>query len=191
MNMTRLALVAAVALALTACGKTEDHDQAVATGPAPAESVAQAAPSTPESAPMSVVETPVRIASLASKTTDCNLENVNGAALEGDAPSVPRNAPVTVAGWLVDVAAGAVPSKARLRLENADGTSAWEQPISEWGDRPDIVAAKGNNAAFQKSGFTTTMQVGALPPGTYAIYLAYDASAGESACAVGRHITLD
>ena len=181
MSMTRIALAAALTLALAACDKTDEHDQqAAAAAQAPA-----------ASAPMSVVETPVRIAGLASKTTDCNLESANGVDLEGVAPSVPRNAPVVLTGWLVDVAAGVVPAKARLRIESADGANAWEQPISEWGDRGDVAAAKGNVAAFQKSGFSTTLQVGALPPGTYAIYIAYDASAGEAACAVGRHLTLE
>lgn len=184
MSMTRIALAAALTVALAACGKTDEHDQQAAAA-------AQAPAAAATSAPMSMTETPVRTASLASKTTDCNLESVNGVGFEGAVPSVPRNAPVVVMGWLVDVAGGVVPSKARVRIESADGASAWEQPISEWGDRGDVVAAKGNNAAFQKSGFASTLQIGALPPGQYAIYLAYDASAGEAACAVGRRQTLE
>lgn len=191
MHYARIALASALVLALAACDRRDEHDDKAATAAAndsatPSDAAPAAAP-----APMSVTPTDARVASITKKTTDCNLESANGSGFEPDVPTASRAKPIVVSGWLVDATAGKVPEKTRIRLEAVDGTQAWEQPITEWGDRGDVVSARGNNAAFQKSGFNVTLDVGALEAGPYEIYLNYDTPDGEVSCAVGRRLALN
>jgi len=191
MRYLKIAVTSAMLVALAACGQEDQHDAAatanVAAQPDPA---AASAPATQPTAPMSVVESAARVADIKNKTSDCNLESANGLGFDPDVPSVSRSAPVVLSGWLIDSKIGSVPSTARIRIEAIDGSKAWEQSIAEWGDRGDVVSARGNNEAFQKSGFSVSLSIGALPANTYNVYLNYDSPDGDVSCAVGRQLVL-
>lgn len=169
-------------LLLGACDQ-DRHDQPTVATAAPT-------PVAPQAARMSMHPITARISAITEKKTDCNIENANGAGFDPGIPSVSTSEIVAVSGWLIDKAAGGVPIDAVVRIESQDGSSAWEQAITTWGDRGDIVSAHDNNPAFLKSGFSVPLELGELKPGPYNIYLAYGPVDKQATCAVGRRIDI-
>ncbi|GAA4788267.1 hypothetical protein [Lysobacter hankyongensis] len=182
---TKLCAIAVLmpALFLSACG-----EQSAPAAAPPVASTDAAAPAAMPEATTSMSATDVRVADDAASVTTCNLETVNGTMFEGDTPSVSRAEPVSIVGWLIDEPARIVPTEVKLRLQSADGAQAWEQAVTQWGDRSDIATAKGNE--FLASGFNADLSVAAIPAGEYAIYLAFATPEGERVCGFGRRLVL-
>lgn len=135
---------------------------------------------------MSMKSTNARIVALKAKTTDCNIERINHIDFEPSTPTIKAGQAAVVDGWLIDVAHKTVPGDVLLRVESEAGDKAWEQPVTAWGDRGDIVSSRGGVTEYQKSGFTTQLVLGALVPGAYNIYLVYGPAGEQVACGVGR-----
>lgn len=140
---------------------------------------------------MSMMVTEGRIAALTSKSTDCNIESVNGTLFEPSTPSIASAEPAHVSGWLIDTGTKTVPKDVMIRFESESGDKAWEQPINNWGDRGDVVSTHQNVAAYQKSGFQTELNLGEVSPGLYNIYLIYTIEGKETACGVGRRLLVE
>ena len=141
-------------------------------------------------APISMRATDARIAGLAARSVDCNIESANDEGFEPNTPTLSMNEPIRISGWLIDVASKTVPANAVLRVETESGDKAWEQKVSEWGNRGDVVATHGNVKAYLDSGFQVTIELGWLAPGAYNVYMAYRVAGQESACGVGRRFNL-
>ena len=176
MKISKILLAASIALASSGCTDHQKH----------ADAQEGATPAQPAAKRMSMTVTDARILKLAQKTTDCNIESVNGVGFEPAVPSVTSEKTAKVSGWLIDANQKVVPTDVRVRVETEAGDKAWEQPVTTWGDRGDIVTTHGDVAAYQKSGFEIPLDLGELSTGSYNIYLVYGAPGREVACAVGR-----
>jgi hypothetical protein len=137
-----------------------------------------------------MVATEVRIDKAMSHGRSCNIETANGIDFEKQTPALRLAAPVNLAGWLIDEEDGNVPSKVTIRMESSEKRSAWEQPVTIWGARPDVVMANDGNKNYLMSGFTVKLDLPEIQPGSYSIYLAYQRDGGEVVCGVGRMIKL-
>jgi hypothetical protein len=137
-----------------------------------------------------MVATEVRIDKAMSHGRSCNIETANGIDFEKQTPALRLAAPVNLAGWLIDEEDGNVPSKVTIRMESSERRSAWEQPVTIWGARPDVVMANDGNKNYLMSGFTVKLDLPEIQPGSYSIYLAYQRDGGEVVCGVGRMIKL-
>ena len=139
---------------------------------------------------MSMKPTTARIAGLTGKSTDCNIESMNGQTFDPAVPATSADKATEVTGWLIDAKQKVVPTDVLVRVESEAGDKAWEQAVTSWGDRGDIVTAQGGVAAYQKSGFNVRLDLGDLTPGAYNIYVLYGAEGQQTACGVGRRFTV-
>lgn len=183
MKTSKIFLVASIALASSACTDHQKHASAQ-------ESPSSAQQTEPAPKRMSMTETDIRIVALAQKTTGCNIETVNGVGFEPTVPSISNAETAKVSGWLIDGNQKVVPNDVKVRVETEAGDKAWEQPVTAWYDRGDIVTTHGSVVAYQKSGFEVPLDLGGLSAGNYNVYLAYDSKGAEVACAVGRRFSL-
>lgn len=166
---------------LTACNQKPDT-ATVTPGPAANE----AAPAT---TPISMRVTDVRLTTGAQQNKSCNIERANGTSFSPDQPRVSKANTVEISGWIVDEASQSVPDKVKLRLQTANGSSAWEQDIIKRLDRQDVAHTLGVDA-YIKAGFTVSLDIADLATGDYVIYLAFDGPAGEAICGIGRRLTI-
>lgn len=114
----------------------------------------------------------------------CNIETIDGIAFEGARPAVSADRTLELLGWY----AGPEGADVRLVLASEAG-GYWVVGLPERLPRPDVAASLGDESALQ-SGFAVNLDLSELPPGQYSIYLANTANNAESACGVGRAITL-
>ncbi|MGX9718965.1 hypothetical protein [Stenotrophomonas acidaminiphila] len=141
-------------------------------------------------AAMSMRATDVRISTGVQQNGKCNIERLNESGFGAGVPTASRAHPIMLTGWIADVASKSVPGKLKVRLQTANGVSAWEQDVTERLDRADVVVALGGDDAYLKSGFRARLDVGQLAPGDYVVYLAFDGAGGEAICGLGRRFTL-
>ena len=184
MKTSKILLVASIALAATACTDHQKHVDAQEGAAAPAQ------PNEPVAKRMSMTSTDARISALPQKSTDCNIETVNGVGFEPGVPSISNADTAKVSGWLIDTNQKVVPSDVKVRVETEAGDKAWEQLVTAWGDRGDIVTTHDGVTAYQKSGFEVPLDLGELSAGPYNIYLVYGAPGSETACGVGRRFSV-
>lgn len=173
----------ACVLAIGLAGCT-DHETHVA--PQPQAGNAEA----PAPKLMSMKPTSARIAGLTGTSADCNIESMNGQTFDPAVPTASAAETAEVTGWLIDSKQKIVPTNVLVRVESEAGDKAWEQPVTSWGDRGDIVNARGGVAAYQKSGFNVRLDLGELSPGAYNIYVVYGDEEQQTACGVGRRFSV-
>ena len=170
---------------LTACNQKADTAATPATATTEPTAIEPAAPAKP----MSMRATDVRITTGAQQNKSCNIERANGTLFWPDQPRASRAQTIEIGGWVVDEDTKSVPSGVKLRLQTANGVSAWEQDVTERVERKD-VAKNLNEEAYLKAGFKVNIDVPDLAPGDYVIYLAFDDAGTEAICGIGRRITL-
>lgn len=172
---------------LVGCSDHQDHldQQKQADSSQPATHAAD-----PVKPQMSMKPTDARMAMLKDKATDCNIEAVNQNLFEPTIPTVSVADSAKVSGWLIDTKQKVVPKDVLVRVESYAGDKAWEQPVTSWGDRGDIVTTHDGVIAYQKSGFNVQLDLGGLAPGSYNIYMIYGPAGSQTACAVGRRFNL-
>lgn len=186
-TLGKAVLPAALVLTLlTACNQKADTPAAPATATQPAATEPAA---TAPAKPMSMRATDVRITTGAQQNKSCNIERANGTLFWPDQPRVSRAQTVEIGGWIVDEETKSVPGTVKLRLQTANGVSAWEQDVTERVERKD-VANNLKEEAYLKAGFKVNVDVPDLAPGDYVIYLAFDDAGTEAICGIGRRITL-
>jgi hypothetical protein len=173
--------IAFILVFLTACNQKPE------TVTAASEQVEQGTAPAPRPTSMRVSD--VRIAIGARQTERCNIERANGTLFWPEQPRVSKTDTVEISGWIVNEATQSVPDNVKLRLQTANGHSAWEQDVVERQDRPDVAKNLGVDA-YRKAGFRISLDVADLVAGDYVVYLAYDGPVGESICGIGRRLTL-
>lgn len=181
-QLSKAAFSAALLVVLAACNRQAETPVAPSTATAP--EPAAAAPR-----PVSMRATEARITTGAQQNKSCNIERANGTLFWPDQPRVSRAQTIEIGGWIVDEDTKSVPSGVKLRLQTANGLSAWEQDITERVERAD-VAMNLKEDAYLKAGFKVKIDVPELAPGDYVIYLAFDDAGSEAICGIGRRITL-
>ena len=171
--------------ALTACNQKADTPATPSATPAPV----AVEPAPVAAKPMSMRATDVRITTGAHQNKSCNIERSNGTLFWPDQPRASRSQTIEIGGWVVDEDTKSVPQGVKLRLQTANGISAWEQDISERVERKD-VANNLKEEAYLKAGFKVSLDVPDLAPGDYVVYLAFDDGGTEAICGIGRRLTL-
>jgi len=95
---------------------------------------------------------------------------------------IPRNAPVTVSGWVATADLNAVPEKIDFRLLIEDGSGlVWVYSVPTGVERKDLVIGHGKSA-LRESGFEFIADTSELRPGTYTAYLAFRREGKTYAC---------
>lgn len=178
--LSKVTLCSALLLTATACQQQPSSSESAQT---------RAAVSATAEVAMSMRTTDVRIATGAQQNKSCNIERVNNIGFGAEPPHASRSRPVIIDGWIVDEASQAVPANLKLRLQTANGVSAWEQDVSERNERADVAGALGSDAYLQ-SGFRVNLDVAEMLPGDYVVYLAFDGAGSEAICGLGRRFTL-
>ncbi len=95
---------------------------------------------------------------------------------------IPRNAPLTVSGWIATADKNAVPGTIDFRLLLEDGSSrVWVYRVPTGVERKDLVISHGASA-LRESGFEFIADTSGLPQGTYNAYLAFRHEGQTYAC---------
>jgi hypothetical protein len=176
MKLKPVVLSLATALAISACSKQPDVPAAPAATPAGD----QAAPAPTESATDAVAGTVVKT---------CNIETVDSQGFKPTPPTVAAGSKVRVTGWIIDASDKSVPSEVTVQLLGRNGPDHVEAPIAMWRARPDVVSAQNADAGL-KPGFSVDVNLKALPPGDYSIYLLSSNAGGDFKCDVGRGLSI-
>lgn len=182
MNKVAVLPIVIIALMVGCTEKTDDSQSA----PVVAAHVADPAPTFK---PLSMRQTDFRLKTGMSQNKSCNIESVNGVLFWPDQPSASRTRSIGIVGWIINEESETVPDNVKIRLQTANGVSAWEQDIVMRVDRQDVAKHYAEDA-YLKSGFKVDLDIAELTPGEYVVYLAFDSSAGEAICGIGRRFTL-
>ena len=188
-QLGKAALSAALLVILTACTQQADAPAAPTAATTPEPAPVQPVAPAPAPKPMSMRVTDVRITTGAQQNKSCNIERANGTLFWPDQPRASRAQTIEIGGWVVDEDTKSVPNGVKLRLQTANGVSAWEQDVTERVERKD-VANNLKEEAYLKAGFKVNVDVPDLAPGDYVIYLAFEDAGAEAICGIGRRITL-
>lgn len=136
-----------------------------------------------------VALTPEQIRAPVSSMT-CNIEQIGGVTIPDSQPIAVDSRIFAVAGWIFDDVAKTPVSDLHVRMTAKPGGSAWQQKIVSRLDRADVQAAYGGDATLLNTGFTTTLDTSALPPGEYAVAFFYQRGGQDVACDNGRVVVL-
>lgn len=121
-----------------------------------------------------------------SPLANCNLETVDGQVF-GTGVSTLQSSRVNVFnGWLD--AAGVANPVYRMRFDGDDSEHHLQAPLALTEQRADVAAA--HPGAPLASGFSLTLPSGALPLGSYHVYLAVESDGKTYVCDSGRHINV-
>jgi hypothetical protein len=129
---------------------------------------------------LSVYQPPQTVTPLAN----CNLETVNGQVFGSGALTLQSGHANVFKGWLD--AAGIANPIYRMRFDSAESNRNLQAPLSLTEQRPDVAAA--HPGAPMTSGFDLELSPGALPVGSYHVYLAVESGGKAYVCDSGRHI---
>lgn len=178
---------AALALLLSACSEPQQAapvQQAPAApqaGPSVADAEpAQAAPAVPKATLLDAAakDQPLVVAG------ECNIESAAGQPFAGASVAVDDKSKLKVTGWLKSGADGAAITEPALRIESADKSQIWQQPIQLTIARDDVAA---DGAA---AGFELTVDASDVPAGNHHLYLVFKNAQGLGSCDNGRHVDL-
>lgn len=181
-NGCRLAMGMGLCLVFPAFnGCQEPGGQSAASAPI-ASAPASSAPVTQGVPPIGLVayQPPQTVNPLAN----CNLETVDDQAFGSGALTLRSDRVSTFKGWLD--ADGIANPVYRMRFDSDNSEHHLQAPLSLTEQRADVAAA--HPGAPLVSGFSLTLQSGALPPGSYHVYLAVESGGKTYVCDSGRHI---
>lgn len=172
----------ALVLLATACSRPE---QDAAKQQAAAADTAQAA-----SQKSALVEEPAsEVAPVLSGT--CNIETVDGVLVQNADPIEVKARVFSVAGWVIDDAAGAAPAEVKVRIASQSGDGrVWQQSVAPSLERQDVQQLHGGAAGALKSGFSTEIDSSALAAGAYRLTLSYVRGTDNVVCDNGRPVVL-
>jgi hypothetical protein len=119
---------------------------------------------------------------------NCNLEAIDNIPFV-PGPSFLKRDRVVVSGWLFPESISSSDAQARLRFSDLGGKSAWEIKLTHWLSRADVVTSLGGNA-WDKPGFSQSVDLEVLPPGTYKMVMIYQDSSTSYLCDSGRELIL-
>lgn len=185
MDGKRFYVVAAITLALAACGggRGENAVDGAPTNPA-ASTPATNGPATP------VGDLP-RPALLdkngvgpSKDIQTCNLEQINGADAAAGPAKQSRTTPFKAAGWVVDPGA----TKFELRMINEENNLVYVAPLTRNVVRDDVSAM--SKTSEKNLGFGVELDVSDVQPGTYKLQLVSTSPNAVSGCFNGRTLEL-
>lgn len=181
LDVSRCRLVIGVGLCLAlpilhGCQEPDGQSASVVNAPAPSGSVA----STASPVGLSIYQPSQTI----NPWANCNLETVDGQAFGSGVLALQSDHANVFKGWLD--AAGIANPIYRLRFDSADFNRHLQAPLSLTEQRPDVAAA--HPGASMASGFDLELPSGALPVGSYHVYLAVESGGKAYVCDSGRHI---
>lgn len=134
----------------------------------------------------SLVAVPGPYQQMSSNSNDCNLEGVAGKSIELASTEVVRGNSIQVNGWYIDAPAGTNGEPLKIVIEAQDLSGRWASTVDVRSERADVDQAKNGDGKFTMSGVVASLDMTALPAGSYGIY--FNGSAGL--CSVGRVFTL-
>jgi hypothetical protein len=121
----------------------------------------------------------------------CNLEAIDGVVVPDAKPIEAKTRRISVSGWLVDDTSKRIPEVVQLRLASQAGDGrVWQQALLPTAERLDVQKLQGGSPEVLKAGFSGSVDTSSLPPGRYALRLAYDRAGKEIVCDNGRGIIL-
>lgn len=170
--------VLTLALAVSACNRTEPPLDIAPVPQSPESHAGQAPPPTPSSA-----EFVADSAGDAPLGGACALDHVNGEVSAKVGVAVGTQ--VLFAGWATD-ADGNVPAEMRLVLKG-ERAGNYSAPLAAGVDRPDVAAALGNEAA-RGSGYLLAATL-AVEPGEYEVAVVHGGAAPRT-CVLNKHIVV-
>lgn len=188
MTSTKIALMVAASLCLTAC--KEPNAPVVApvvpeASPAPASSPAAVAspvaPTVADSAALAALD-----AEKPQAAITCNLESGNDQLFT--AAAMPLKAGDSLRGWLGHDTPSALDAP-RILVRDAQGASVAAVTIVPADPRDDVAAANGGREDLRMSGFKAVLPQ--LPAGTFALVLRYRVAEQAFVCDNGRRIRID
>lgn len=152
------------------------------TSSAPAASVPASSAPAPVAPPVGLVayQPPQDLSPLAN----CNLETADDRAFGSGALTLQSDGANAFKGWL-DVS-GVTNPVYRMRFDDADAGRHLQAPVFLTEQRPDVAAA--HPGVPLASGFNLELTPGALPAGSYHVYLAIESGGKTYVCDNGRHI---
>lgn len=117
----------------------------------------------------------------------CNIESINGAAL--DATPHPIAGSEQVRGWLGSEG-GAALERPLLVLADARGAIVRHIPLSPTIERPDVGAAFPDRRGLVGKGFAQDIDGAGLAGGDYHLFLVYESNGRRFVCDNGRLISI-
>lgn len=174
---------------LTGCGDKVDP-----TIPAPdADALRDSGHLTPEVnppvAPVQMTKEEVQQPVVAVST--CNLERASGHLFTEEPMQVPKTGVTPrLSGWVADMENNRIPDNAYLRLLARPDGPMWHSPIEPSAQRADVHELLGGGAGLERSGFGISLDLKAMPEGTYRAFLAFIGDSGVRTCDNGRTIVI-
>lgn len=183
-NGYRVAIGIGICVALLALGGCQEPSKQSASSAPIASATASASPVAQDTSPVALTayQPPQTVSPLAN----CNLEAVNGQPFGSGASALQSNHANVFNGWLD--AAGVAGPTYRMRFDGDNSEHHLQASVSLTVQRPDVAAAHPGAPAI--SGFSLTLRPGALPVGSYHVYLAVESGGKTYVCDSGRHIDI-
>jgi hypothetical protein len=122
---------------------------------------------------------------------DCNIERINGQDFATEPYKIAASSTMELTGWVIDVAGGGVPQSVFIRVASEDGHQVWFAPATLSVERADLVALRGGDEAYRRSGFDTKVKSGALPTGRYRLQVIYSGHREKALCDNGRGLIVN
>lgn len=167
------------ALALGACA---DRDPPQANEAAPPAAAVESVDPVPAAAPVITREPGLQELTLEERSAPvnavarCMIDSVAQQPLvEGQELQVSNTNHVQFIGWVGDPQTETFPTDPALRFDLPDGSRAWEVGLGEPYDRRP-VAEMYKSPTMEKTGFSTDVDLSALPAGTYSVRTIYNIS---------------
>ena len=185
----------AVVAVCTGCGPTAVPAKSVAQ-PADAVFASTTVPDGTRMRDVAVVTPLERSSPLASRgafdlTAHCNLDRASGQSLGEGTLELSRQTPVLFTGWLVDPRRGTTGVDLRLVVAGVDdASSVWTSRAVVRKSNPGALAARGYQPSMLDSSFAFRVDMGAVPPGAYNVYVVFDETSGGAFCDPGRRIRI-
>lgn len=194
MNLRKTLLITTLGLALAGCGNDADPPATTASAPGP-QSGADGSPGPgPASAPKLVASEPasVSIEGATGVNDDCNIEGVDRQLFTSATVTVPQGGTHAFAGWIVDKAGNAIPTRLKLVVTGVGSTSGLFTTESvTWVDRAGVSETRGYGPELNKSGFVFNVDTTDVPAGRYHIFVTGAGATGAVVCDPGRQIVIE
>lgn len=141
----------------------------------------------PGMAPRELVEAELGAPTMASSL--CFPGRLDGSKLTPRPTRVRNRAAAGFDGWVGDEATMARPESPMLRFVQIDGPRAWELPLVEVVNRPDVVRVVGAET-LRSSGFKVLADLSSLPAGDYHLVVTFERDGKQFVCDKSRMIRL-
>lgn len=126
--------------------------------------------------------------SLQAAPTSCNIEGLGGAVFIGKPVEATRTR-LAIGGWLLPERSRKPANKAAVRFIDSSSGAAWQQSITHWIPRPDVLAVT-RAKELGDVGFQGVFYANVLKPGTYRVAIVFDDAGIPSICDNGKLVII-